>query len=213
MAAANGVVGVAPNANLYAVKVLDGTGAGWVSDCIEGVQWCIDTHHDADPGNDIQVINMSFSTVSDRSASVETFATVLSLAAAEAIIMVASAGNDGGPVSFPGTHGSVIAVSATLNGNSLAGWSNRGPEVELAAPGWNILSTSKGGSYATMSGTSMSSPHVTGVVALILEHADATTDVRGILLSTAQDLGDPGQDDLYDFGLIDAYAAVGGQQP
>jgi subtilisin family serine protease len=194
-----GVVGVAPMANLYAVKVLNVNGIGWVSDIAEGIQWCID--------NDIQVINMSLTTTSD----VQLLHDVVHDAADAGIIIVAAAGNSDGPVEYPAAYESVIAVSATgltdENLDYFASFSNRGPEIDLAAPGVSIRSTYKGGGYAIMSGTSMASPHVAGVAALILG-INGSADVSNLLQESAEDLGDDDFDQLYGNGLVNAEAAT-----
>jgi subtilisin family serine protease len=204
-----GVLGVAPQAWLYAVKVLDRQGSGFVSDIIEGLQWCID--------NGMQVVNMSFGTSSD----VQSFHDAIVAANNAGMVLVAAAGNSGpgdNTVLYPAKYQEVIAVSATDKSDAVPYWSSRGPEVELAAPGVDIYSTYKGGGYATLSGTSMAAPHVTGAAALVI--AGGITDlngnglindeVRSRLQSTAEDLGLAGRDDLYGYGLVDAERAVGG---
>ena len=193
-----GVVGVAPGASLYAVKVLDRSGSGWVSDIIEGIEWCI-TH-------DIQVINMSLGASQGTTA----FESAIDAAYTAGIIIVAAAGNDyGGPVNYPAAYDHVIAVSAVNADDTIATFSNIGTQVELAAPGVGIFSTYKGGTYATMSGTSMAAPHVTGVVALVLEDK-GSSEVLGILQNSADDLGSSGWDNKFGFGLVDAGEAVTG---
>lgn len=189
-----GVIGVAPKANLYAIKVLDRRGSGWLSDVIAGLQWCID--------NKMQVVNMSLGTSSD----VQSFHDAVQVVSAAGIIQVASAGNArGGPVGYPAAYSEVIAVSAIDESDNIADFSSIGPEVELAAPGVEILSTWKGGGYNTISGTSMACPHVTGAVALAI--AEGVTNVRTALQTSADDLGDP---DLYGYGLVDAEEVVTG---
>lgn len=194
-----GVLGVAPGASLYAVKVLDKTGSGYLSDVISGIEWAIN--------NNMDVINMSLGSSSD----VQALHDASDAAFAAGIVVVAAAGNDyGGPVIYPAAYGSVIAVSATDSSNSLAGFSSVGAEVELAAPGVGILSTWNDGYYNTISGTSMAAPHVTGTVALVLSVNPNLTpvEVRTILHDTAEDLGTSGQDSYYGYGLVDAEAAV-----
>jgi subtilisin family serine protease len=109
-------------------------------------------------------------------------------------------------------------VSATDKSDAVPYWSSRGPEVELAAPGVDIYSTYKGGGYATLSGTSMAAPHVTGAAALVIAGGIAdvngngliSDEVRGRLQSTAEDLGVVGRDNLYGYGLVDVERAVVG---
>jgi subtilisin family serine protease len=196
-----GVVGVAPQAELYAVKALDRKGSGFLSDVIAGLEWCI--------ANDMQVVNMSLGT----SVEVQSLHDAVIAVNEAGIIQVASAGNEyGGPVGYPAAYDEVIAVSATDNTDTIADFSSVGPKVELAAPGVNIPSTWKGGDYKTISGTSMAAPHVTGTIALVLVLAIDQTDVRAILEATADDLGSPGEDGSYGYGLVDAEQATTGIQ-
>ncbi|MFA4880329.1 MAG: S8 family peptidase [Candidatus Doudnabacteria bacterium] len=194
-----GVIGVAPTASLYAVKVLNSQGSGFLSDIIEGLDWCIN--------NEIQVVNMSLGT----SSNVQSFQDAVKKVYDAGIIQVAAAGNSyGGAVGYPAAYSEVIAVSATDITKTIASFSSIGPEVELAAPGVSIPSTWKGGAYKTASGTSMAAPHVTGTVALAI--ANSVADVRATLQATADDLGNPGKDNLYGYGLVDAEEVVTGAQ-
>ena len=84
----------------------------------------------------------------------------------DGVLLVAAAGNTGGPVGYPAKYESVVAVSAVDSTDTIAGFSSRGSEVEVCAPGVNVLSTTKGGGSGHMSGTSMACPHVSGVAAL-----------------------------------------------
>ncbi|MDO8683681.1 MAG: S8 family peptidase [Armatimonadota bacterium] len=206
IAAANnsiGVVGVAPQARLYAVKALGNSGLGTLSDVIEGLTWCID--------NGIQVVNMSLGASTDN----ETFHNAIIKVYEAGITQVVAAGNNGGgygsgtgAVDYPGAYPEVIAVSAIDSSNRFAVFSSAGPAVDLAAPGVNVLSTYIKSGYATMSGTSMATPHVTGVVALRLaSHPGESPDqVKAVLQSTAVDLGL--STDQQGAGLVNAYAAV-----
>ena len=197
-----GVVGVAPSVELYAVKALDSTGSGWVSDIIAGIEWSV--------VNEMDVVSMSLGLASD----VQAFGDACDAASDAGIVLVAAAGNEGAPVLFPAAYGSVIAVVATAADDVRPWWSNYGPEVELAAPGVDIYSTTRGGGYGYSSGTSMACPHVTGVVALILGEAPGAPPlaVRVLLQDTADDLGPAGDDPEYGGGLVDAEEAVAGTQ-
>jgi subtilisin family serine protease len=190
-----GVVGVAPSASLLAAKVLNRQGSGYLSDVMAGVDYCVQ--------NGAKVVSMSLGSNSD----VQALHDAVDAAYASGVLLVAAAGNDyGGPVSYPAAYDSVIAVSATDSNNNLASFSNVGPEVELAAPGVSILSTYKDGGYATLSGTSMATPHVSGVAALAVQANPLMTnaEIRALLQSTADDLGAVGKDNLFGYGLVDA---------
>ncbi|NPU96113.1 MAG: S8 family serine peptidase [Candidatus Omnitrophica bacterium] len=191
-----GVVGVAPKARIYALKVLGASGSGGFDDVIAALQWCID--------NGIQVTNNSYGSSVDPGTAVRT---AFANAAAAGIIHVAAAGNSGpgtNTVIFPGQYDSTIAVAAVDSANNRASFSSTGPAVEVAAPGVNIYSTNNGGGYTWKSGTSMATPHVAGVVALMIRHGlSGLTQIRQVLQSTADDLGPAGRDDQYGYGLVD----------
>lgn len=155
-----GVIGVAPKAHLYAVKVLDRSGSGYLSDLIDGLDWCIK--------NDIKVVNMSLGTTAD----IQSFHEAITNAYNHGITLVAAAGNEyPGPVNYPAAYSKTIAVSAINESDQMAYFSCTGEEIDLAAPGVNILSTYKRGGYKILSGTSMATPHVTGVAALVLKES------------------------------------------
>jgi len=190
-----GVIGVGPEVYLYAVKVLDKNGSGWLSDLIEGLDWCIN--------NKMQIINMSLGASSDN----QSFHDAITKTYQAGITQVAAAGNNGltgGSVDYPGRYPETIAVSAV--GQSADGtlyfapFSSYGPEVDLAAPGVSINSCWKDGYYKTLNGTSMATPHVTGTAALVLTTAVDIYDLNGNglwdpeevktkLQATAEDLG------------------------
>ncbi len=197
-----GVVGVGPKLGLYAVKVLDDGGSGSVSSVVGGIEWA------AEKG--IPVLNMSLGT-SDHYESLQDACD----AAYEADhLLVAAAGNSGNPpgrgdnVGYPAAYDSVIAVAASTINNNRASFSSTGPAVELIAPGSSILSTIPGNEYDTKSGTSMASPHVAGVAALVLAADPGLTnaEIRGILQETAEDLGLGSNHQGY--GLVRADLAV-----
>lgn len=212
-----GVVGVAPGASLYGVKVLDNSGSGAWSNVVCGVDYCMN--------NDREVLSMSFGASSMPDSAHQ----AMSDAYAAGHLLVAAAGNEGNDengsceednVGQPARHPDVIAVSAMDPDNSLAGYSSVGTEVELMGPGTDIRSTYKGDDYATLSGTSMACPHVSGAGAVVWadigatleqEDEDASTDegndtVRETLKDSAEDVlnGSCEQGS----GLLDVPAAV-----
>ncbi|MCH8977947.1 MAG: S8 family serine peptidase [Armatimonadetes bacterium] len=204
-----GVVGVAPEANLYAVKVLGSSGGGSYSDVIAGLQWCVD--------NGMHVTNNSYGSSGDPGTAVKA---AFDNSFAAGIIHIAAAGNSGNrkgkgdKVGYPARYDSVIAVAATTSSDSRASYSSTGPDVEIAAPGSSINSTKLGGGYVVFSGTSMASPHVAGVAALVIAAGMTNNDdVRLQLQTTADDLGDEGLDPLYGYGLVDADEAADVGEP
>ena len=206
-----GVVGVAPEAELYALKVLDATGIGYVSDVILAIQWASDPDGNGSADDRLDIINMSFG----GGANYWLEGACL-LAHRDGILLVAAAGNSGNPpgrgdnVDYPAAYDSVIAVAATNQSDKRARWSSTGSAVELAAPGVSIYSTYIGG-YATLSGTSMASPHVAGTAALVWAKNPTWSNdaVRTQLQNTADDLGATGWDSKYGYGLVDAVEAAG----
>lgn len=153
-----GVIGAAPKAKLYIAKAFDGDGSGRLSDVIAGLHWCI--------LNRCQVINFSFGSGEGNDSLRDAVRS-----AARHCIMVAAAGNNGraDSVDVPARYPEVIAVAASDRANRIADFSSRGPQVTLAAPGVDVLSTVPGNRYASLSGTSMASPHVAAAVALLLK--------------------------------------------
>jgi len=193
-----GVVGVAPGARLWVVKVLGDDGYGYISDIIQGLEWCVD--------NRIDIASMSFGAAEYS----ESLANACNAAYDAGVLLVAAAGNEkGGPVIYPAAYESVIAVSATNTNDVIADFSSIGPEVELAAPGVSIKSTYRSGGYAIGSGTSMACPHVAGAAALAWAADPSLTaeQIRIRLRQTAEDLGAAGRDNLYGYGLVNASAA------
>ncbi|MDY6965591.1 MAG: S8 family serine peptidase [Halobacteriota archaeon] len=199
-----GIIGIAPNASLYAVKVIGDNGLGSISDIIQGIEWCVD--------NDIDIASMSLgSKYHSRSLS-----DTCDIAYESGMLLIAAAGNfgDGHPdtteVSYPAFYDSVIAVGATEEGDGIYYNSSTGSFLELAAPGFGVLSTYPNGTYKIINGTSIACPHVTGAAALALASDPTLSNVkvRKWLQATAEDLGEAGKDNAYGYGLVDAKGAT-----
>ena len=200
-----GVVGVAPDAELYAVKVLNQNGSGVCSVILSGIEWAID--------NDMQVINMSFGSLGGLPVSI---IEALQKAHQAGIVLVAGAGNAGDLdiIYGPARYEAVIAVGATDQQDARASFSCTGSTLELMAPGVGIPSTARGGGYSSGSGTSLSTPHVTGMAALLIASgAPSNVEVRQLLRDTTQDLGASGWDSWHGYGLVNATEAVGMPSP
>jgi serine protease len=195
--------GVAPEASILPVKVLDSTGAGSDVDVAAGIVWAAD--HGA------RIVNLSLGG-SDAST---VLADGVAYARGKGVLIVAAAGNDGGAVGVPARLAGVLAVGAVDSSRVRAPFSAGGRSLDLVAPGVGILQQTLDGvgGYAdrSWSGTSMASPHVAGVAALVLAAGRATTatGVSRLLTRTALDLGVPGRDPAYGAGLVRADAALG----
>ncbi len=150
----DGILGVAPDVDLYSVKVFDYSNAAPISRIIEGIYWAID--------NDIHILNMSFGT------NVNSYALHQAIQAADeaGILMVAAAGNSG-VVEYPAAYPEVIAVGAVDYQGVRADFSATGAALELTAPGECVLTDSFYGGIMALNGTSLAAPHVAGAAALL----------------------------------------------
>jgi subtilisin len=209
-------VGVAPEASLCCLKVLDDDAHGDPATLVRGIEWCIT--------NGMQIINMSLGLRSDNLSVRE----IIQLAANSGILLIAAAGNDGlgsGRVRFPAAYDSVVAVTGTDTSDQISPQSSWGPEVDLCAPGEGINSTDRysrlpqwlreilpEGTFRVWPGggawSSFAAAHVSGVAALILS-ANASITPAGvgeILRDTAEDLGLPSISQ--GAGLVSAEGAI-----
>ena len=192
-----GVVGVIRNGQvkLHIVKVFGASGRTTTSTIIQGFNECVSAG--------ANVINMSLGGGSYS----QTFNNAIAKAYEQGILVVAAAGNNGSSSkSYPASYPAVMSVAGVDSNNSKYSGSQYNDEVDIAAPGVDVLSTVPGGGYASYKGTSMASPHVAGVAALIWSHFPTKTaqEVRQALESTAQDLGSSGRDDIFGHGLVRA---------
>ncbi|MBK7595126.1 MAG: S8 family serine peptidase [Gemmatimonadetes bacterium] len=201
----SGVVGVAPDVQLYAIKVfqdVSGSCLAYTSNQIAGLNWAV--------SQGIRLVNVSIGGSSSFS-----YNAAIATAADQGTFLIAAAGNGGGAVLYPAAAPSAIAVAALDDSNLRASWSSFGPEVGFAAPGVNINSTMPGGGYGGKSGTSMAAPHVVGVAALILAaHPGLTLDgLRQKLRDGVLDVDAGGFDNNTGFGLVRAQPSLGGGSP
>lgn len=196
-----GVAGVSWGAKIMPVKVLDSSGSGTSYSVASGITYAAD--------NGARVINLSLGGYG--LGSDQTLSDAVSYAYNQGCLLVAAAGNDSSssPL-YPAAFDHVVAVAATDSTDARAWFSNYGSYVDVAAPGVSIYSTLLSNSYGSSSGTSMATPFVSGLAALIWSLApDLTNDeIEEIIENTAVDLGATGRDNYFGWGRIDAAEAV-----
>ena len=193
-----GVVGVVNNASLLAVKSLDRRGNGSYSDIISGINWAA--------ANGADIISMSLG----GSASTSGLQSACSNAASSSLL-VAAAGNDGdcdlstNEINYPAYYNSVVSVGATstesTSYDALMCFSSSNPDVELSAPGYNVNSCWKGGSYKISDGTSMACPHVAGCAAALW--SGSPNNVLNTLINYSDDAGPSGFDNGWGHGVAE----------
>ncbi|HEY5143133.1 MAG TPA: S8 family peptidase [Solirubrobacteraceae bacterium] len=193
-----GVAGVAFDAPLIVCRALGGPGgSGTVADVAACMRWV----HD----RGARVISMSLGGPSSRTLA-EAAKTAYARGGRSGSLLVAAAGNDGtGAVEFPAGLPQVISVGAIDARDAVAPFSNENADVELTAPGVDILSVKAGGGYVSESGTSMATPHVSGAAALLwgADPSASAATIRARLDAAVDDLGAPGRDAAYGFGVVD----------
>ena len=220
-------IGVAPGAQLMHALVLPG-GTGTFAQVIGGMEWIIDPDGDPLTNDGCQVVNMSLGATGTHSAMIIPIDNMIAANVFPAI----SIGNSGPGSSTTGSPGNVpsaFGVGATDSSDVIASFSSRGPvtwnespyvgtyiKPDVSAPGVKIYSTIPGGDWQwhgagwDWSGTSMAAPHMAGAAALMYQ-ANPTIDVevaKQLVGQTALDLGDPGKDNDYGWGRVNAYTAV-----
>lgn len=202
----NGVVGAAPDAEIYAIKVSDARGKGSFSGLVKGIDWSIK--------NGMDIVTMSITGKGGSKALAKAVETAYNQ---HGLVLVAAVGNGSGDVLYPAAYPQVVGVGSVTRDNTKSSFSLTGSEVELVAPGSGIKSTAIGGGYRLSSGTSMATPLVTGALALLLESEEeawadtgmvngdgvwTNDELRNVLRDTAKDLGEKGKDDSFGYGLL-----------
>lgn len=186
--------GVAPECKLYVAKALSDDGSGDDRMLAEAIRWV------ADCG--CQFANLSLGSPFNS----ELIAEAVAYAAGKGCLLICAAGNDGGAVNFPARLENVISVAAVNETGELADFSCRGPEQDVACGGVKILSCYKMGGYSVLSGTSMAAPFATGMFALAASagynFGGSAAKARDWLSTVTVDVGTPGLDPLYGFGLF-----------
>ncbi|MFL5894861.1 MAG: S8 family serine peptidase, partial [Thermoleophilaceae bacterium] len=192
-----GIAGVAFNSPLMVCKALGGDGGGDTSDVASCIAWA--------HSRGAKVISMSLGGPSSR-----TLAAAVKAAwdggARSGSVLVAAAGNEGDDaVDYPAGYADVVSVAAVDDRGSHAAFSNANADVEVAAPGVDVLSTKRGGGYVRFSGTSMATPQAAGAAALLwyLHRRSTAATIRSRLDALTVDAGAPGRDPDYGFGVLD----------
>lgn len=210
-----GVAGVAPKVSILPVRVLDANGSGDNTSVAEGIIWAVD--------NGANIINLSLGGPSPS----EAIADAVAYAYENNVTVVAATGNDGFTdfIGYPAAYRTPIAVGSVDMGNTVAFYSNQGREIDIVGPGGDtsgdrngdgqpdgvLQETRMNGSwgYYELQGTSMATPHVAGVAALVYANGvHDPDDIRDVLQNTASDLGAPGWDSVYGWGLVNPVDAL-----
>ncbi|SFQ85846.1 Subtilase family protein [Priestia endophytica DSM 13796] len=195
-----GVVGVAPDSNIYSVKVLDSKGKGSIDNLVKAIKWCID--------NDVNVINISFGFKTDNPK----LRTIIHEAYEKNIVIVAAAGNNyGWEVDYPARYKETLSVTAVDKNLVRSRFSSKG-KIDYSAPGRNILTTSKYGAYSTVDGTSFAAPYITGAISLIIQEGglldrrspdtNLTEEVKNILNQKVNKVVPSEERELYGNGFV-----------
>ena len=194
-----GISGLAPNVRIIPVKVLDSEGVGDSDDIARGIIWAVD--------NGADVINMSFGADSTNRVEAE----AIDYARGAGVTLVAAGGNEGARlVMYPAGYPGVLGVGATDINNQRASFSNRGPHIDVAAPGQGILSTFNKSPYTWTSGTSMATAYVSAVAALAMSYSPGAggEPLQQQIAATARDVGPTGADAETGAGLVDPAALL-----
>lgn len=215
-----GTAGVAPKVSILPVRVLDANGSGDNTNVAEGIIWAVD--------NGANIINLSLGS----SANSETVADAVAYAYENNVTVIAATGNDGFTdfIGYPAALPTPIAVGSVDLSNAIAFYSNQGKEIDIVGPGGDTGADANGDgmqdgvlqetrmsgtwSYYFLQGTSMATPHVAGVAALVYANGIHDPDrIREVLQGSATDLGANGWDSTFGYGLVDPVKALSVRNP
>ena len=193
-----GFTGAMPNAKIMPVRVLNSNGSGSLATIVSGIEHAVK--------NNADVINMSFGGPNAGALSLKT---ACETAFNSGTILVSASGNEasshyGGPVNYPAGFDCVISVASVDSNNTRASTSNYNNKVMVAAPGDNVRLITKDGKYECNSGTSFAAPQVSALAAMVKSYNPSfrPSKFMDVLKITSEDLGSPGYDVEYGYGLI-----------
>lgn len=209
---------IAPNASIYVYKVLDEKGSGYTSWFLSAFEHALDPNQDGNFSDHVNIISISAGNPSGSESDLLSTTAVQAVQAG--ITVVAAAGNNGpkmNTIHSPAIASEVIAVGASLSTNSITSYSSRGGtnyssiKPDIIAPGHQILSTWPNNQYTTLSGTSMATPYVTGIIACMLEHNPELTPlaIQTMLHSGAKSLGNNVSEEGYGLITNDTFQIMG----
>lgn len=205
--------GVVPDAKIWMAKVCNSEGSCYTSDIAAAIEYVVkgpdEIANNGDEPAKIISISLGGGGTAASNCDRDYLASKVNWAVNNGVTIVAAAGNSAGKVSSPGCASKVIAIGAVDKSDVRASWSGTGLALDIMAPGVSIYSTIIG-SYASWSGTSMATPHVSAVVALLRQKKPSVTDseIKNALYKTAKDLGKAGWDKYYGYGRVDVFGAI-----
>jgi len=202
----NGLVGISPDVELYAVKVIGNDGVGSLSTAMSAIDWSMT--------NKMDIINLSFGvdytglTELEKTYVMDMINSKGNNALNQNLLIVSSAGNDGNStgldnISAPARGDGFIAVGAVDSNKTLATFSSIGPSLDVVAPGVGIQTLGLNNTYVSGNGTSFSAPHIAGLAALYMEKYPnmGARAIRDMIIENAEDLGTVGFDNYFGNGL------------